>query len=159
VTHFGRRPGTPAKKVLAVASSGGHWTQLVRLAPALDGHRVTWVTTNRGYKSSCPPGTFRAVRDASMWDKKGLAVMFGQIVKIVAQVRPEIVISTGAAPGFFAVRLGNMIGAKTIWVDSIANAQELSLSGRRLHGHADLYLTQWEHLARPDGPLYRGRVL
>jgi len=159
MTTYGRHPGSPAKKILAVASSGGHWTELLRLAPALDGHRVTWVTTNRGYKASCPPGEFRSVRDASMWDKKGLLIMLGQIAKIVAEFRPEMVISTGAAPGYFAVRLGKLIGAKTIWVDSIANAEELSLSGRRIKGHADLYLTQWEHLARPEGPLYRGSVL
>jgi len=35
----------------------------------------------------------------------------------------------------------------------------LSLSGRRVGPWADLWLTQWEHLARPEGPEYRGSVL
>lgn len=147
------------RKILAVSSSGGHWSELLRLAPVFEGHDVTWVTTSPGYRDTAPPGAFEHIRDASMWTKGALVVMVAQLTGIVARVRPDIVISTGAAPGYFAIRLGNLVGARTIWIDSIANAEELSLSGQRIKGHADLYLTQWEHLTRPDGPFYRGSVL
>lgn len=144
---------------MAISSSGGHWTELLRLAPAFEGHDVTWVTTNKGYRTSAPGGNFAYVRDASMWNKKALLLMFAQIGALVARVRPQVIISTGAAAGFFAIRLGNLAGARTVWVDSIANAEELSLSGRRIGGHADLWLTQWEHLARPGGPVFMGSVV
>jgi hypothetical protein len=52
-----------------------------------------------------------------------------------------------------------MIGAKTIWLDSMANVECLSLSGQKIKGHADLWLTQWDHLAAPGGPQYAGSVL
>ena len=94
-----------------------------------------------------------------MWDKSGLVVMLGQLARIVAEVRPEIVISTGAAPGYFAVRVGNILGATTIWVDSIANADGRSGSGTGIGRFADLWLTQWPHLAREGGPHYEGAVL
>ena len=144
---------------MAVASSGGHWMQLCHIAPALAGHDVTWVTTHPGYRKQAPPGQFRAVRDASMWDKAGLVVMLGQITKLVMTLRPHVIVSTGAAPGYFAVRVGHTIGARSIWLDSIANAEELSLSGQRIRRYADLWLTQWEHLAKPEGPQWRGAVL
>ncbi len=156
---FGRPDGGARKRVIAISSSGGHWTELLRLAPALGGHDVTWVTTNPGYRESAPDGAFAHVRDASMWNKKGLVIQLAQIGALMARIRPEVVISTGAAPGYFAIRLGNLIGARTIWLDSIANAEELSLSGRRIGGHADLWLTQWEHLSDSDGPLFRGSVV
>lgn len=70
-----------------------------------------------------------------------------------------MIISTGAAPGYFALRMGKWFRARTVWVDSIANVEELSLSGARAGRHADLWLTQWEHLAQPGGPEYRGSVL
>lgn len=159
VEGIGRRLGTPSRRVLAISSGGGHWAELLRLAPALRGHRVTWVTTGEGYRDGAPGGDFRSIRDCSMWDKKGLIVALGQLTRIVAELRPEIVVTTGAAPGYLAIRLGNLVGATTIWVDSIANAEELSLSGRRVRGHADLYLTQWEHLVEPGGPSFRGSVL
>ena len=69
------------------------------------------------------------------------------------------VISTGAAPGYFAIRIGRLLGAKTIWVDSIANAEELSMTGKLVQRHADVWLTQWEHLSRPEGPGFAGAVL
>jgi UDP-N-acetylglucosamine:LPS N-acetylglucosamine transferase len=156
---WGRPPHGPVRRVLAISSGGGHWTELTRLAPALAGHAVTWVTTDPGYRDARPPGDFYVVADASMWDKLRLVTAFAQIVRIVVGVRPEYVVSTGAAPGFLAMVIGKLLGARTLWVDSIANAGELSLSGRRVGPWADLWLTQWEHLARPEGPEYRGSVL
>lgn len=73
--------------------------------------------------------------------------------------RPEVIISTGAAPGYLGLRIGKWFGARTIWIDSIANAEKLSLSGQLVRNCADLWLTQWPHLARQDGPLFRGSVL
>jgi hypothetical protein len=43
-------------------------------------------------------------------------------------------------------------------VDSIANAEELSLSGRKVRRFADLWLTQWPDLVREGGPEYAGAV-
>jgi hypothetical protein len=46
-----------------------------------------------------------------------------------------------------------------MWLDSIANAEELSLSGRKVGKHADRWLTQWPHLVEEDGPEFHGSVL
>lgn len=81
------------------------------------------------------------------------------IFVLLIRKRPDVVISTGAAPGYFAIWFGRLLGAQTIWVDSIANAEELSLSGQKAGSVAHLWLTQWSHLAREKGPLYRGGVL
>ena len=81
------------------------------------------------------------------------------MLRIVLKERPNIVISTGAAPRYFALRLGKIFKAKTIWIDSIANVEKLSLSGLKVGPYADLWLTQWPHLARENGPFYRGAVL
>jgi hypothetical protein len=70
-----------------------------------------------------------------------------------------VIITTGAAPGYFALRVGKLFGARTIWIDSMANAETLSKSGQEVGKYADLWLTQWEHLARPQGPHYLGAVL
>jgi Oligosaccharide biosynthesis protein Alg14 like len=54
---------------------------------------------------------------------------------------------------------GRFLGARTIWVDSIANIDVLSMSGQKAGRYADLWLTQWPELASPNGPEYRGSVL
>lgn len=146
------------KKVLAVASGGGHWVQLLRLQPAFVHHKVTYVSTNAAYGNDVD-GTLLTVTDANMNEKLKLLVMFFEMFLHFLRIRPDVIITTGAAPGFAALAFGRLFGAKTIWVDSIANSEELSASGRQAGRFAHTWLTQWEHLAKPDGPMYWGAVL
>jgi UDP-N-acetylglucosamine:LPS N-acetylglucosamine transferase len=148
-----------SNRALAVASGGGHWMQLMRLVPALDGHEVILVTVADSYRRVVPEHKFYAVPDANRWNKLLLVVLAAKIACIIFKERPDVVISTGAAPGYFAVVFGHLLGARTIWVDSFANVERLSLSGRLAGKHADLWLTQWPHLARAAGPQYAGAVL
>lgn len=150
---------TMQKKVLLVASSGGHWIQLNRLLPAFEGCEKYFVTTEPNYRTTIGDNTFLLVPDASQWNKLRVLWLALVTLKHVLKVRPDIVVTTGAAPGFFAVMFGKKIGAKTIWLDSIANVDELSLSGKMAEKYADLWLTQWEHLAVPGGPRFVGAVL
>lgn len=147
-----------APHVLAVASGGGHWVQLRRLSPALAGSRVTWMTTDADYAQEVQEQLL-VVRDANLWNKWALFVMFLQVGWKLLQIRPDYVVTTGAAPGFAAVLFGRLLGARTVWIDSIANSETLSASGARVGRWAHVWLTQWEHLARPEGPHYWGAVL
>jgi exopolysaccharide biosynthesis glucuronosyltransferase PssD len=157
---FRRRHEDAPQRVLAVASGGGHWVQLRRLMAAAEGHDIAVVTTLDSYREEVGPAArFYFVRDASRWTKLGLVRMAIQLTFIVLKERPDVVISTGAAAGYFCLRLAKALGARTIWVDSLANAGCMSLCGQRVGRYADLWLTQWPHLARPDGPHYRGAVL
>ena len=56
-------------------------------------------------------------------------------------------------------RLLERIQRLALWIDSLANGEELSMSGRRAAKHADLWLTQWPELAEDGGPEYAGSVL
>ncbi len=160
------------RQVMAVASGGGHWVQLYRIRPAWDACHVSYVTTEPGYRAEVEADAkergqklpdYFVVTEANRWQKLRLLRQLCQILWIVLRTRPDTLVTTGAAPGYFAIRAAKLLGAKTIWIDSIANAQELSLSGQRAGRHADLWLTQWEHLAgaqgQSGGPRYRGSVL
>jgi exopolysaccharide biosynthesis glucuronosyltransferase PssD len=146
------------QRVLAVASSGGHWVQLCRLRPAFDGHDVAYLTTDAGHRAEVGDARFHTVNDANRWNKAALVRSALKILWVVLRERPNVVVSTGAAPGYIAIRLGKVLGARTVWIDSVANVDELSLSGQMASVRADLCLTQWPHLA--DGRVgYMGTVL
>jgi UDP-N-acetylglucosamine:LPS N-acetylglucosamine transferase len=147
------------KKVLAVASSGGHWVQLRRVIPAFENSEIVYVTVLESYRSQVPDNKFYSVNDATRWNKLALLLLALRLAGILLKEQPDVVISTGAAPGYFAMLLGRLFGAKTIWIDSMANIEELSMSGARAGKYADLWLTQWPHLARAEGPQYGGSVL
>lgn len=144
---------------MLVASAGGHWVQLNRLLPAFEGCELIFVTTEVKYSTVVGEDRFLVVPDASRWNKLKMMWLALLMLKHIVMVRPDVVVSTGAAPGFFAIFFGKKLGAKTIWLDSIANVGELSLSGQKVGPYADLWLTQWEHLAVSGGPKYVGSVI
>ena len=145
------------QKVLAIASTGGHWLQLQRLRPAFENCKLTFIST-ANYHNQISEKQY-VVKEANQWDKVALIIMALQILYIYLITRPNVVISTGAAPGFFGLLFGKILGAKTIWVDSIANGEEMSLSGEKCKKIADLYLTQWPEVAKNEGPYYKGAVI
>ena len=146
-------------KVLAIASGGGHWVQLLRLRPAFEGCDVVFATAKEGYRADVGDAEFRVIVDGNRSNKIRLLQSLWSVFSLLKKERPDVVISTGAAPGYFALKIGRLLGMKTIWVDSIANAEELSMSGAKAGDCADLWLTQWPHLAREGGPSCLGNVL
>lgn len=147
------------KRILAVASGGGHWVQLMRISSAFVKHEVAYVTVSTAYRCDVKDSKLYSVVDATAWNKFKLIWQALQVLLIVLRERPEVIISTGAALGYFAIRFGKLLGARTIWIDSIANVERLSMSGRNVKPYADLWLTQWQHLTLDSGPLYHGAVL
>lgn len=82
-----------------------------------------------------------------MW--KSVAPFFSYL-KIIRKEKPEAIITTGAAPGLMAIVAGRLSGVKCLWIDSIANASELSDSGKMARRLANRIFTQWKHVAQPD---------
>ena len=147
-------------RLLAIASAGGHWSQLCRLIPLFEEHDTLYLTTLDGARvpTGCRP--LRVVADASRSEPLGLLLLWANMLWAMVSFRPHVVMTTGAAPGLIALQIGKMLGAHTVWIDSIANVDELSMSGRLARRVADLRLTQWEHLAdAASGVRYFGSVL
>ncbi|MEO8615306.1 MAG: UDP-N-acetylglucosamine--LPS N-acetylglucosamine transferase [Luteolibacter sp.] len=145
--------------LLALSSGGGHWVQLLRLRPAFEGCDVTFATVSESYRVDVGDAHFHVVPDGNIWSKMDLLRSAIGVWWLLVRLRPDVVVTTGAAPGYFAVRFGKWLGARSIWVDSVANADELSRSGRNAGPFADLWLTQWPELACESGPKYLGNVL
>lgn len=159
--------------VLALSSGGGHWLQLCRLAAAWQTERVVTACTAEGPPMPCPVLRYHRLRDATRWNRWGLLVLGAQVGRLMLLERPDVVVTTGAAPGLWALLWGRAMGARTVWIDSLANVQQLSGAGRLARWVATDWWTQWPHLARdPDvtssppgpkrqegrSPQYRGAV-
>jgi UDP-N-acetylglucosamine:LPS N-acetylglucosamine transferase len=133
--------------------------QLLRLRPAFAGSEVVFASTHRSYSTQVPGHRFHYVPDSNFRTKLRLVATALKVLWVLVRERPTVVVSTGAAPGYFAVRFGRWFGARTVWLDSVANAEVLSLAGQHAGRTVDLWLTQWPHLARRDGPSFCGSVL
>lgn len=145
-------------KILAIASAGGHWIQLLRLQPAFLDGEVIYISTKPEFAKMVEGKSFYIVPDGNRNNKLGLIKAIIKIFKIVMKLKPNVIITTGAAPGILALIAGKLIGSKTIWIDSIANVEELSLSGKFAVRIANRVYTQWPDLAN-DKIIYAGNVL
>ncbi|MCM4156129.1 UDP-N-acetylglucosamine transferase subunit ALG14 [Gramella sp. AN32] len=145
-------------KILAVASVGGHWTELLRLLPAFEGNEIIFASTKQSVAETLEFSKFHVIPDINRNDKRKLPNALYKIFALVSSIRPDIIISTGALPGLLSIIAGKIYGAKTIWVDSIANVKELSLSGKIASRVADRTYTQWPDLTNKRC-LFHGNVL
>jgi UDP-N-acetylglucosamine:LPS N-acetylglucosamine transferase len=146
------------KRLLAISSGGGHWDELVLLQPAFEGFATTYATTMHG-QAQRDGIAARIVTDSNRNSRLDLLRTAWDVLRLVAEIRPHYVVSTGATPGLIALLVGKLFGARTIWIDSIANAETLSMSGRMARPVADLHLSQWQHLADGRATRFMGSVL
>lgn len=146
-------------KVLAVSSSGGHWEQLMLIREAFVDADVIYANTLVGLAEKSGVNPAYHLTDCNR-DRIGPNLRcVKQIFDILWSERPDVIISTGAAPGLIAIALGKLFGARSIWLDSVANSEKLSLSGKMAGRLANLWLTQWPQLATARGPHFVGAVL
>lgn len=146
-------------RVLALSSPGGHWVQLQRITRRIDNCELIYASVGQRPDLLAAGIRYYSIPDATRWDRVKLIWMAVRVTLLVLWLRPDVVISTGAAPGFAALRIGKLIGSRCLWIDSIANVEEVSLSGRKVAPYADLCLTQWPHLANNSGFQWMGSVL
>lgn len=147
------------RRLLAIASGGGHWQQLMLMRPAFEGTDPLFLTTLPGLPEKFGASPAAIVPDCNRNEKVAILRTTAAVARHVIRHRPHVIISTGALPGVIALALGRAVGARTIWVDSVANADEMSMSGNLARRFAHLWLSQWDHVARAAGADYAGSVL
>ena len=135
-------------RVCLAASAGGHLTQLLKL-------KHSWRQYEAVYVSTVPVVTKRLQQHGRTYiigecnrnhPFKSILVL-ARCMRIAIKERPDVVISTGAMPAFLFCVAAKIIGAKIVWLDSIANTRKLSMSGQAVRYFADLFLTQWPAIA------------
>jgi len=147
-------------KILAVASSGGHWIELLRITKALENiFEICYVSTLSDRGNSVKGQHFYMISDFSRTDAMKIVPVFVQALKIVRSENPNVIITTGAAPGLVMVFIGWLFRKKTVWIDSLANVRRLSLSARIASLFVSRIYTQWKELQRDGRVFYAGNVL
>ena len=147
------------KKVIAAASVGGHWVQLLRISRSMeDRYDMVYLSTHPKCATMVEGQKYYQMKNFSRWDAWKVVPSFIRVLGILLLERPDAIITTGAAPGLVCVMAGKLLGVKTIWVDSIANVEHLSASGRLAKRFASRVYTQWEDL-KSNSIVYQGNIL
>lgn len=148
-------------RICIAASAGGHLRQMLNTSPAWERRDLFFVTTSEAVRGQLEQiGPVYVVPDANRQHPLKALLVLVRCVQIMIRERPAVVYSTGALVGCVLCYIGKLMGARIIWLDSLANVTRLSLSGRLIRPFADLFLVQWPELAeRYRGAEYVGEVL
>lgn len=131
---------------LLVGSSGGHLAQLYRLQPWWESRRRTWVTFD-----TLDATSLLADEDDVVWGHHPTTRNVPNLLRntalarrVLADRRPDIVVTTGAgiALPFFA--LARSMGIRTVYLEVIDRIDSTPLATRLCRPFTDLMLVQWE---------------
>ncbi|GAB3274052.1 hypothetical protein [Parahaliea aestuarii] len=148
-----------SRKLLAVCSGGGHLIELLRLTPAFEGYSVVLASTAPEAPEGQAIARYYRLTDSNATQKLRLLRTAWQTAAVVFRERPDVVLSTGAAPGLLALVWARLRCDKLVWIDSIANPEKMSLSGRIARHLTPHCYTQWPHLQRSAGVQYLGSLI
>jgi beta-1,4-N-acetylglucosaminyltransferase len=141
---------TPSNRadLLLVCSTGGHLLQLVALQESWERFTRAWVTFDKSDARSLLAAervfyahgpTNRSVKNMI----RNLAVAW----RVVREVRPRVVVTTGAGVAVPFAWVARLRGAKVVYVESLARIEGPSLTYRLISPIASRRYVQWPELA------------
>lgn len=148
-------------KLLLIASTGGHLTQLLNLGAAWEPHDRHWVTFRK------TDATSALADERVIWAHHPTTRNVPNAIRnlvlaiiVLLRHRPDVVVSSGAgvALPFFVV--ARVLRIRTLYIEVFERTDEASLTGRLVYPLTDRFCLQWdEQLAvYPDG-IHVGRTL
>lgn len=151
------------KKICFVASSGGHWEEMMCLRDIVSQNESFFVTEQSGQiADSDIPNTYilRQINRKERFFIIHFIQIFIEALKVLKKENPDVVITTGALVSFPFCLVGKCMGKKVIYIESFARVHEKSLTGKLVYPFADLFVVQWESMlehypkARYGGTLF-----
>lgn len=141
------------KKVLFISSTGGHLNELLQLKPMFDKYDYHIITekdkTNESLKkeykdkiSYLPYGTRSKII-------KYIFVYLYLILKTIylfLKIRPKYIVTTGTHTAGPMCYIAKIFGSKIIYIETFANINKKTATGRLIYPIADLFIVQWEEM-------------
>lgn len=143
------------KKVLFIASTGGHLNELMQLKPIFDNYNYHLITektkSNISLKEKFP--------------KKVNFLMYGTKDKILIypfkflynslkslflylKIRPKYIVTTGTHTAVPICYIGKIFGSKIIYIETFANSETKTMTGKIIYPIANIFIVQWESMLK-----------
>jgi UDP-N-acetylglucosamine:LPS N-acetylglucosamine transferase len=134
-------------KIMLVCSSGGHLYAMSQLEPFWADYERVWVT----FSCSSSRASLQDERVIWAWGPTNRNLLnflrnFILAMQVLHREKPELIISTGAGVAVPFMIIGKLLGAKTIFIESITRVEQLSLSARLVLPFLDSLYVHWPKL-------------
>ena len=143
------------KKVLFIASTGGHLNELMQLKPMFkkyDYHIITekdnsTVSLKDDYGKKIDYLVFGTKDHMLTYPFKFIYNCFKSLVLYI-KIRPKYIITTGTHTAVPICYIGKLFRSKIIFIETFANINTKTLSGKLIYPIANLFIVQWESMLK-----------
>lgn len=148
-------------KLCFVASSGGHFEQLMMLKPLMEKYDSFIVTEKTKYAVETHSSKVYYLSQVNRKEKSFIFRMIYNLIKslkIYIKERPDIVISTGVLATVPICLIAKKRKKKLIYIESFAKVTSPTETGKLMYKHADQFFVQWEQMLEvyPNAKYYGG---
>ena len=150
------------KKICFIASTGGHFEQLMMLKPLMDKYDSFIVTEKTGYSVIKDDRKVYYLNQVNRHEKTFIFKMIANAFKsfkIFFKERPDVVISTGALSTIPMCIFAKILKKNIIFIESFAKVTSPTLTGKLVYKFADQFYVQWEQMKEhyPDA-IFEGGI-
>ena len=143
------------KRVLFIASTGGHLNELLQLSPMfkeLDYHLITEKTKSNmylkdKYKNKVNYLIYGTKHHMLTYPFKLLANCFISLY-LYLKIHPDYIITTGVHTAGPMCMLGRLFGSRVIFIETFANKETKTLTGKLIYKFANLFVVQWNTMLK-----------
>ncbi len=143
------------KKVMFISSTGGHFNELMKLEPLFKNYKVTVVTESSSNKKKLK-NEYKKYNIHFLLKKSKYRVvsLFNLFINCFISLfyfikyRPKYIVTTGAHTAGPMCCIGKIFRSKIIFIETMANINTPTKTGRIIYKFADLFIVQWEEMLK-----------
>ena len=141
------------KKVLFISSTGGHFSELIKLEPLFKNYDYSIITEKdsttkdlqKNYKIYYLPYSTRSKIIEYIF--KYVFVILKSIILFI-RIKPDVIVSTGTHTAVPICFLGKLFNKKIVYIETYANITRKTLTGKIIYPIADLFIVQWKEMKK-----------
>lgn len=143
------------KKVLFISSTGGHLNELMQLKPLFEKYDYRIITEKDkaniplkqkyGKKLFFLPYGTRAKLFTYIF--KYIALCF-KTIYLYIRINPKVIITTGTHTAGPMCIIGKIFGSKIVYIETFANINKKTATGKLIYPIADLFIVQWKEMLK-----------
>jgi UDP-N-acetylglucosamine:LPS N-acetylglucosamine transferase len=142
-------------KVLFIASTGGHLSELLQLKPLFDKYDYSLITENTKTNRYLKQQHLGRINYLVFGTKDHLFTYFFKFIYnifkslfLYIKIRPKVIVTTGTHTAVPMCYIGKLFGSKIIFIETFANSKTKTLSGRIVYPIANVFIVQWESMLK-----------
>ncbi len=142
------------KKVLFIASTGGHLSELLQLKSLFNQYKSYLITEKTkstiGLKKKYDNVEYLVYGTKDHIFSYAFKFLFNCFKSLVLfiKIRPKVIVTTGTHTAVPICYIGKIFGSKIIFIETFANSKTKTLSGKLIYPIANTFIVQWEEMLK-----------